>query len=135
MAIPGASARAVAERLRALGVREEDLRESFVRAGGKGGQNVNKVATCVVLVHDPSGTAVKCQQARTQGENRLLARALLADKIEANRLERAQARTQEIARAERQRRRRPRGVKLRMLADKRARSETKAGRGRLRDHD
>jgi peptide chain release factor len=135
MAIPGASARAVAERLRALGVREEDLRETFVRAGGKGGQNVNKVATCVVLVHDPSGTAVKCQQARTQGENRLLARALLADKIEASRLERAQARTQEIARAERQGRRRPRRVKLRMLADKRARSETKAGRGRLRDHD
>ncbi|HSZ84176.1 MAG TPA: peptide chain release factor-like protein, partial [Polyangia bacterium] len=62
MPLSGDKARALAERLAALGVREDDLEESFVTSGGKGGQNVNKVATCVVLVHRPSGTHVKCQR-------------------------------------------------------------------------
>ena len=67
MPLHGDKARELAERLARLGVREEDLDESFVHSGGKGGQNVNKVATCVVLVHRPSGIAVKCQRERTQG--------------------------------------------------------------------
>lgn len=120
-------------RLRALGVREEDLEESFVHAGGKGGQNVNKVATCVVLVHRPSGTAVKCQRERTQGRNRLIARQILAEKIETARLGRASARAQESAKIRRQKRRRSRRAKEKMLATKHARSETKATRTRVRD--
>src|SRR5580765_5291906 len=104
MPLTGDRARAVAQRLRALGIREEDLDESFVHAGGKGGQNVNKVATCVVLVHRPTGTAVKCQRERTQGQNRLIARWLLADKIDAVRQARAAARAQAAALAQRQKR-------------------------------
>jgi protein subunit release factor B len=90
---PVSSEKANALRLRlvALQIREEDLDESFVRSGGKGGQNVNKVATCVVLVHRPTGTSVKCQQERTQGLNRYLARKLLADRIEARPAEPATA--------------------------------------------
>ena len=42
---------ALAARMAALGIREDELDEQFVRSGGKGGQNVNKVATCVVLRH------------------------------------------------------------------------------------
>ena len=42
-----------AQRMAALGVRECDLEESFVRSGGHGGQNVNKTSTCVMLVHRP----------------------------------------------------------------------------------
>ena len=82
MPLGGDRARALEDRLAKLGVRPEDLDESFVHAGGKGGQNVNKVATCVVLVHRPTGIAVKCQRERTQGANRLVARRLLAEKIE-----------------------------------------------------
>ena len=133
MALPLHSdrARAVAARLEALGIREEDLEESFIHAGGKGGQNVNKVATCVVLVHRPSGTAVKCQRERTQGQNRLVARALLAEKIETARAGRASARAQEAARIQRQKRRRSRRAKQKMLADKHARAETKVLRRKI----
>ena len=128
--------RAIIARLRALGIREDDLDETFVRSGGKGGQNVNKVATCVVLVHRPTGTAVKCQRERSQGQNRLVARQLLADKIETALLGRASARAQETARIRRQKRRRSRRAKEKMLATKHARSETKVGRIRVRaDND
>ena len=86
MPLHGDKARELEERLARLGVRAEDLEESFIHSGGKGGQNVNKVATCVVLVHRPTGIAVKCQRERTQGANRLIARRMLADKIEERRL-------------------------------------------------
>ena len=67
----------------ALGVREADIEETFVRSGGHGGQNVNKTATCVMLLHGPTRLQVKCQTTRSQGLNRYLARRLLLDKIEA----------------------------------------------------
>ncbi len=135
MPLFGERARAVAERLAALGVREEDLDETFVHAGGKGGQNVNKVATCVVLVHRPSGMAVKCQRERTQGANRLIARAMLADKIETQRLGRASARQQEAEKVRRQKRRRSRRAKQKMLANKHAQSRKKSLRAGVRSAD
>ena len=132
---PVSSDKANALRLRmaALQIQEEDLDESFVRSSGKGGQNVNKVATCVVLVHRPPGTSVKCQQERSQGLNRYLARKLLADRIEADRLGRQSQQQQESERIRRQKRRRSRRAKNRMLADKRvqgAKKVLRAGVGR-----
>jgi protein subunit release factor B len=121
-------AQALRARMTQLGIREEDLEEQFIRSGGKGGQNVNKVSTCVMLVHVPTGTRVKCQQERTQALNRYLARKLLADKIETERLGRQSAREQEAARVRRQKRRRSRRAKARMLADKHARSAVKGQR-------
>jgi protein subunit release factor B len=112
-----------------LGIREDDLQESFVTSQGKGGQNVNKVSTCVVLVHGPSGLRIKCQQERSQGLNRYFARKLLADKIEAAKLGAESRREQEIERIRRQKRRRSRRAKNRMLADKHARSAVKTLRG------
>ena len=73
---------ALAGRLAALGIRETDLKEMFVRSSGPGGQNVNKTSTCVVLRHVPSGIEVKCQTERTQALNRYFARRSLADRVE-----------------------------------------------------
>ena len=119
---------ALAVRMRVLGVREEDLDEHFVRSGGKGGQNVNKVSTCVVLRHRPSGVTVKCQRERSQALNRFLARRELLEKLEARARGVAEARAAERARIRRQKRRRSRRAKEKMLAAKRAQSEKKAAR-------
>jgi protein subunit release factor B len=118
-------------RMLKLGIREEDLHETFVTSQGKGGQNVNKVATCVVLFHAPSGLRIKCQQERSQGLNRYIARKLLADKIEEAKLGAESKRVQERERIRRQKRRRSRRAKNRMLDDKHARSATKNLRGKV----
>jgi peptide chain release factor len=127
--------RALLARLAALGIREDEVEERFVRSGGKGGQNVNKVATCVVLRHLPSGTVVKCQEARTQAMNRFLARRRLADEIDTRRRGEASAREQAIARVRRQKRRRSRRAKEKVLAAKHAQAEKKIMRRRPRAED
>src|SRR5438093_11575399 len=96
-------------RMAALGVRDSDIEESFVRSGGHGGQNVNKTSTCVMLVHRPTGVQVKCQATRHQGRNRLIARGLLLDKIQARRQSQADAERARIEKLRRQKRPRSRG--------------------------
>lgn len=73
---------ALLARMAKLGVREDDLEESFIRSGGKGGQNVNKVSTAVRLSHAPTRMEIKCSTHRTQGMNRYAARVLLCEKLE-----------------------------------------------------
>ena len=124
-------------RMQTLGIREQDLEEQFVRSSGAGGQNVNKVSSCVVLHHRPSGIRVKCQQERSQALNRFLARRILADKIEAKFKGIQAAEEQKIARIRRQKRKRSRRAKLKLLADKRHLAEKKSRRTSVRpdQHD
>src|SRR5277367_1178203 len=61
---------------------KDDVIESFVRSSGPGGQNVNKVATCVVLLHQPTGIIIKCQEFRTQFKNRQQAWELLRQALQ-----------------------------------------------------
>src|SRR5436190_21979023 len=116
------------ERMKALGVSETDLEETFVRSGGHGGQNVNKTATCVMLVHRPTGLQVKCQATRQQGLNRFLARRLLLDKIETLKKGFVAAERDRVERIRRQKRKRSKRARERMLADKGHHSSKKQSR-------
>jgi protein subunit release factor B len=120
------------ERMQALGVREQDIEEQFVRSSGAGGQKVNKTSSCVVLHHRPTGIRVKCQQERSQALNRFFARRILLDKIETKLRGAESAEQQEIAKIRRQKKRRSRRAKQKMLADKRHQGEKKSSRAGVR---
>lgn len=121
-------AQQLAQRMAALGVRESDMEETFVKSGGHGGQNVNKSATCVMLLHRPTRLQVKCQTTRQQGLNRFIARRLLLDKIERLQTGQMTAERARIEKIRRQKRKRSRRAKERMLADKSRHSDKKAAR-------
>jgi len=121
------------EMMARLGVRKEDIEEKFIRSQGPGGQNVNKVSTCVHLRHLPTGIEVKCQKERSQVQNRYCARQILLKKIECVLLGKLSEEQKRIEKIRRQKRKRSRRAKLKMLESKRRRAAKKLLRARVRE--
>lgn len=124
--------KALREKMERLGIRNNDIVEQFIRSKGPGGQNVNKTSTCVYLKHIPSGIEVKCQKERSQALNRYIARKLLVTKIETLILGKLSEKQQAIEKIRRQKRRRSRKAKQKMLETKRRQGEKKTFRAPVR---
>ncbi len=116
------------KKMHQLGVYEKDIIEKFIRSQGKGGQKVNKTASCVYLKHKPSGIEVKCQRERSQVLNRFLARRILVNKIETLIKGKASAEQKKIEKIKRQKRKRSKRAKEKVLKDKAKRSQKKEQR-------
>ena len=116
------------------GVFEKDIKETFIRSSGPGGQNVNKVATCVVLVHLPSKIKVRSQHERSQGLNRYVARCLLLEKVERKKRKAHQKEIYERERNKRQNRKRSKAQKEKILETKKQISQKKKKRQAIRPH-
>jgi protein subunit release factor B len=113
------------ERMKRLGIHEQDLVEKFILGSGRGGQKINKTSSCVYLRHVPTGLEVKCQRERSRALNRYLARQELCGRLEDRILGAQSERRQAVERIRRQKRRRSRRQKARMLEGKRQQGEKK----------
>jgi protein subunit release factor B len=117
--------KALQERMKRLHVSEDDLRETFIRSSGPGGQKVNKTSSCVHIVHLPTGLSVKCQQSRSQTDNRFLARRILLDRIERIQRGIVEAEKKKIEKIRRQKRKRSKRAQEKVLEQKHLQSEKK----------
>ena len=124
---------ALTRRLKKLGIREDDLEEEFIHGSGPGGQKVNKTSSTVVLRHVPTGLEVRCQKERSQVMNRHWARVELCERLEKALSDARLAVQNEKEKERRQNRPKPRGLKRKILKEKRERGEVKRGRGRVKE--
>ncbi len=116
------------DRMRKLGINEDDLVERFIVGSGRGGQKLQKTSSCVYLKHIPTGIEIKCQSTRSREGNRNLARLQLCDRLDERR-QRSRDEKEKLQHAERQRRRgRSRKMKEKLLEEKRRRSQKKSMR-------
>lgn len=109
-------------------MRESDLLEKFVLGSGRGGQKINKTASCVYLKHEPTGIEIKSQPTRSREMNRYYARKELCDRLEERSDGVKAKRQQEAEKIRRQKRRRSRRQQARMLEAKHRQSQKKERR-------
>ncbi|HQP10276.1 MAG TPA: peptide chain release factor-like protein [Candidatus Omnitrophota bacterium] len=125
---------ALCQKMLRLKILEKDIQESFIRSSGPGGQNVNKVSTCVVLLHRPTKIQVRSQRERSQALNRYHARCLLVAKIEERRRKEREDAIFEREKKRRQERQCPKTIREKILELKKKRSRRKQERQRIRPH-
>lgn len=111
---------------------KDDVVESFVRSSGPGGQNVNKVATCVALYHKPTGIIVKCQKHRSQFLNRQQAWEMLRETLQQRQEQERLFHRAKQEKKRRQNRKRSLSAKERMLEEKKKNTFKKQNRKKLK---
>lgn len=129
--ISAAKQKDLEEKLKKFNIKESDIVEKFVHSSGNGGQNLNKVATCVYLKHIPTAIEIKCQKYRTQLLNRYCARKMLAEEIESRVLGEKSKKQQLIEKIRRQKRKRSKRAKEKILEAKKINSEKKQNRQKV----
>lgn len=72
----------IKDRMRLLGINEQELIEKFILGSGRGGQKIHKTLSCVYLKHKETGIEIKCQKTRSRDDNRYVARKRLCDKVD-----------------------------------------------------
>jgi peptide chain release factor len=123
------------QRMAALGLRESDLQEEFIRGGGPGGQKTNKTSSTVCLRHKPTGLEVRCARERSQSLNRFLARRELCDKLAEKIHGEKSKKQQEREKIRRQKRRRSKRQTAIMVDGKKKHGAKKALRRRPAHED
>lgn len=96
------------KKMKALGIKKEDIEEKFIKSAGRGGQKVNKSSSAVFLKHKKTNLSVKCGKARSQHLNRFLALRNLVEKIEAGMTGRDEKEQKKIKKIKKQKQRRKR---------------------------
>jgi len=115
----------LSERMETLHIQEADLVEKFILGSGKGGQKRNKTASTVYLKHVPSGLEIKCQESRSREDNRYFARERLCEKLHVLVSDEQTKEQQQIEKIKRQKKRRSRKTKQKMLDEKSKRGQLK----------
>ena len=111
-----------------LGIVEEDLDEQFIVGHGKGGQKLQKTASCVRLSHEALELSVRVSDIRIRSDNRYFARVRLCDQYEEKVLGAKSKEKQQQEKIRRQKKRRSRKAKEKMLKNKAHQSQKKAQR-------
>jgi len=123
------------QKLRQSGFATKDFTERLAKSSGPGGQNVNKVQTCVHITHLPSGITVRCQSQRTQPANRLRAWQLIFQKLLTHKQKIAQQHRDKLEKFRRRTRPKPASLKRQFQKIKIRRKLIKTNRAAVKDSD
>lgn len=118
----------ILEKAAKLKIDGEDIEEKFIRGSGAGGQKINRTANCVWLKHLPTGVEVKCQRHRERERNRTSGYKLLINKIEEIVLGKESEVAKKAFKVRKQKKRRSRRAKEKMMDEKSRRGAVKENR-------
>lgn len=121
-----------AEKLRIL---PEDIVEKFVRGSGSGGQKINKTSSTVWIKHLPTGIEAKVQRHRERDRNRKSAYKLLINKMEEKVMGKKSEIAMKVFKLRKQKQKRTKRAKEKMLQEKAHRSVIKAGRSKVKSDE
>lgn len=123
--------KAIEDKFIKYNIKDCDLVEKFIHSSGNGGQNLNKVATCVYLRYIPLNIEIKCQKYRTQLLNRYVARKMLVEEIEKNLFDKQSEKQKKIEKIRRQKRKRSKRAKEKVFKAKKLNSLKKKDRQKV----